>query len=373
MAHAYTPELRVVERQTVRKERRLPLDGQVVVSEGQTVRAEDVVARTELPGDVDLVNVAHKLSVPPSEVAQHMLKGEGDSVEAGEVIARSSSFLGLFKSECTAPAAGVIEGISSVTGQVRVRRPPKPVEITAYVDGRVAECIEGQGVVIETVATFVQGILGVGGERVAELRMAVDSPDAVLDGSSLDDSLSGTIAVGGCLATRAALERAKEIGLAGLVVGGVGSDGVDHLLGYPLGVAITGQEDTPFTLVLTEGFGEIRMAQRTFDLLKSREGAKASIDGATQIRAGVVRPEVVIPFGDGLAAGGAEEAASGGIQAGDTVRIIREPHFGRLARVIALPPELTRIETEAHVRVVTVQTEDGVAVTLPRANIELIR
>ncbi len=247
------------------------------------------------------------------------------------------------------------------------------MEITAYVDGRVAECIEGQGVVIETVATFVQGILGVGGERVAELRMAVDSPDAVVDGSNLEDGLRGKIAVGGRLATRSALDRAKEIGLAGLVVGGVSSEDIDRLLGYPLGVAITGQEDTPFTLVLTEGFGEIRMAQRTFELLRSREGAKASIDGATQIRAGVVRPEVVIPFGDGLAAGAAEDAASEGVRAGDTVRIIREPHFGRLAQVIALPPELTRIETEAHVRVVTVQTEDGVRVTLPRANVELIR
>ena len=68
-----------------------------------------------------------------------------------------------------------------------------------------------------------------------------------------------------------------------------------NFFGYDLGVAITGSEEIGITLVITEGFGKIPMAQRTFELLKSRTGAKTSINGATQIRAGVVRPEIIIP------------------------------------------------------------------------------
>jgi hypothetical protein len=37
------------------------------------------------------------------------------------------------------------------------------------------------------------------------------------------------------------------------------------------------------------------MAQRTFELLKSLTGKKTSINGATQIRAGVMRPELIVP------------------------------------------------------------------------------
>ena len=68
-----------------------------------------------------------------------------------------------------------------------------------------------------------------------------------------------------------------------------------EILGYDLGVAITGTERIGLTLIVTEGFGDIAMAERTFDLLNKREGDFAAINGTTQIRAGVMRPEVVIP------------------------------------------------------------------------------
>jgi len=54
------------------------------------------------------------------------------------------------------------------------------------------------------------------------------------------------------------------------------------------------------------------------------------------------------------------------------VRIIRDPMFGRIGHVTALPPELTRIETESDVRVLQVQFADRSVATIPRANVELI-
>ena len=47
-------------------------------------------------------------------------------------------------------------------------------------------------------------------------------------------------------------------------------------------------------------------------------------------------------------------------------------NFGRLGRVAALPVELQEIETEAKVRVLEVELEDGDKVVLPRANVEII-
>ena len=55
--HAYTPGLRVTAYTTLRKERRLPLAGEVRVTQGQSVKAEEVVAAAELPGNVTSVNV----------------------------------------------------------------------------------------------------------------------------------------------------------------------------------------------------------------------------------------------------------------------------------------------------------------------------
>jgi len=180
MAHSCTPGLKITRCTLLRRRRLLPIKGRVVVKPGDMVEPETVVALTELPGEVYPVNVANLIGVNPAEVAGVMLKRTGDAVEQGEILARSSSFFGLFKSEVAAPMAGVIETISSITGQVIIRGAALPVEVRAYMKGRVADVFPEEGVEVETVATFIQGIFGIGGEVCCILHVAVDSPDRVL-------------------------------------------------------------------------------------------------------------------------------------------------------------------------------------------------
>jgi len=373
MAHAYTPGLRVTELAAVRKERILPLLGEVLAKAGDRVTAEQVVARTELPGNVHSVNVANVLSVLPDEVRSKMVKADGAPVEKDEPIARSSTLFGLFKSVAKSPVRGSVESVSTVTGQVLLREPPVPVEVDAYVDGEVVEVRPREGVVVETHASFVQGIFGIGGEAFGELEMAAAGPDEVLDAPSLSAGHAGKIVVGGSMVTSAALARAVSLGVRGLVAGGIDDATIREFLGYDIGVAITGTEDKGVTLVVTEGFGRIPMAHATFELLGSRAGMKASIHGATQIRAGVIRPEVVVPLPGRRAEGGpAASVVAGGLAPGTRVRIIREPHFGHLGRVAELPSPLQKLPTEAMVRVLAVDLEDGGRHVLPRANVEII-
>ncbi len=354
MAHAYTPGLKVTKAAIVRKERRLPLPGQVLVKEeqiirdkewwkkgiGWTVRAEDVVARTELPGNVQPINVAGLLSVPPEDVPRLMLKQVGDTVKRGEPIAQSKGFFGLFKTTVTAPTNGTIESVSRVTGQVILREPPIPVEVRAYIDGVVVDVIENEGVIIESKASFVQGIFGIGGERIGQIHTLVDSPDDVLTADLIDESCKDKVLVGGSFVTADALNKAVEVGAAGIVVGGIDDANLREFLGYDIGVAITGSEQKGITLIITEGFGRMRMATRTFDLLRSLEGKKASINGATQIRAGVIRPEVIVPDENLELTETEKTELKEGLVVGTFVRIIREPYFGKIGKVTALPPEL---------------------------------
>ncbi len=373
MAHAYTPGLRVTDLAAVRKERILPLKGQVLVQAGDRVTAEQVVARTELPGNVHSVNVANILSVLPDEVAARMVKPDGAPVARDEIIARNATLFGLFKSVAKSPIAGFVESVSSVTGQVLLREPPIPVEVEAYVDGEVVEVRPDEGVVVETHGSFVQGIFGIGGETYGDLEMVADSPEDELDAASLSPSHAGKIVVGGSRVTPDALRRAVELKVRGVVAGGIDDATIKGFLGYDIGVAITGTEDKGVTLVVTEGFGPIPMADATFGLLRSRAGMKASINGATQIRAGVIRPEVVVPLPGQRAAGGpAAAVVAGGLAPGTRVRIIREPHFGTLGRVSDLPAPLQKLPTEAMVRVLVVELETGGRHVLPRANVEII-
>ncbi|MDA1190501.1 MAG: hypothetical protein O3A46_02320 [Candidatus Poribacteria bacterium] len=370
MSTAYTPGLAVREGITLRKERKLPLTGDTLVNVGDEVSAETVVARTDLPGSVHLVNVAGALSVPESDVEAFLTIKKGDYVEAGQIVAETKGLFGLFKSQCRAPVGAVLESLSAVTGQAVFRERPTPLEVTAYVRGKVAEVLEGEGVVVETYATFVQGILGIGGETIGEIVVVVESPSAPLTEDRISSEHRGKVVVGGGRIESRAVRKAIEVGAVGIVGGGIDDADLRELLGYELGVAITGTEQLGVTLIVTEGFGDIAMAQRTFRLLQRHAGQLASINGATQIRAGVLRPEIVIPqdrIGET-----SDAAGSTALQVGAPVRVIREPHFGHVGEVVALPVELHVIETEARVRVVTVALENGEQVTLPRANIELI-
>ena len=90
---------------------------------------------------------------------------------------------------------------------------------------------------------------------------------------------------------------------------------------------------------------------------------------------GVVRPEIVIPLASeatGSRSAAEDGAAEGILEVGSSVRIIREPYFGRLGRVTEMPVELQDLETEARVRVLRVELADGQETTLPRANVEAI-
>ena len=373
MAHAYTPGLRVAEFTLLRKERRLPLLGEVLVEVGQKVAHGDVVARTNLPGDVQSMNISHRLSVEAVDLPKFMLKKEGDSIEKDEIIAESKSFFGLFKNQCTAPITGTIETISTVTGQILLREPPIPVEVTAYVDGFVSSVHPEEGATIETWGMFIQGIFGVGGETNGTIRVVVDGPDQALTPDRVPAKAEGEILVGGSRIHMAAIEKAREAGARGIISAGFDDQDLKDLLGRDLGVAITGHEKIGITLVLTEGFGAIGMAHRTFELLKQNEGLRASINGATQIRAGVIRPEIVIPKLDReKPVEGAAGEDAGGLDIGSPVRIIREPHFGALGRVTGLPSELHVVESETKVRVLEVKLDSGEDFLLPRANVELI-
>lgn len=371
MAHAYTPGLKVVPLTLIRKRRVLPIPGRVLVGIGQEVDVNDVVAEAELPGKVYSVNVANRLGVEPSELRRYMFKKEGDPVKRGEVIAETKSFLKFLRSSVESPITGKIDSISEITGQVLFREPPKILPLKAYIRGKVIKVEENFGVEIETEGTFIQGIFGIGGETNGEIRVAVETHDEELLPEHIHQDDKGKVIVGGRHAGLETINKAIKMGVSAIIVGGIHDKDLRQLLGYDIGVAVTGTEQIGITIVVTEGFGQIPMAPSTFKLLKAREGEKASVSGATQIRAGVMRPEIIVAGAPKNMDVKRKDEMRSWMEIGDKVRIIREPYFGKIGRVKSLPPQPTEIDTESKVRILEVELDDGVVVKVPRANVEI--
>ncbi len=370
-AYAYTPGLKIKLGTKVVKERILPLEGDILVEIGDTVPYDKIVAKTTVPGDPVFVKGSMTLGVEPEELLRYVVVKENSFVNKSEVLAKYEALFGLIKKEVLSPIDGIVESISGLTGQIIIRGAPKPVEIDAYIPGSVVDVQVREGVSIETGACFIQGIFGIGGENHGTLKILVDTPEETLEANAISEDHAGAIIVGGSDVSLDALKKALELGVAGVVVGGIDQSSVVEFLGREIGVAITGTEDLSLTLIITEGFGRMAMSHSSFDLLKRFEGHLACINGATQIRAGVMRPEIIIPHVEDCE-NISEEGFAAGMVRGTSVRIIAEPYFGAIGKVTSLPVDLQRIGTESRVRVLNVELKDGRIVQVPRANVEII-
>jgi hypothetical protein len=356
----------------LRRERVLPIAGEVLLDVGDRVEADTVVARAAGQGRLRPVHVARQLDILPAEVTGAMVVTEGARVVAGEVIARTRGLFGLFAASCRAPAAGTVVAISDHTGQVLLEEPADPLAVAAFLPGIVADVHPRRGVTVTGWAARVAGVFGVGGERSGELQMAVGRPEADLDGAALAGDLDGKVLVGGASVTADALARAADRGAAGVITGGIADHELAAWLSTPLVLADTTALSAPLTLVVVGGFGRVPLDPEAFALLREHAGDRVGLCGWTRVRAGALRPEVIVPLAGGQAAERYVPSQPLRLQPGVHVQIVRAPWFGRRGRVARLPEGEAVVESGIRTPVAEVDLDGGQTVLVPRANLEIL-
>ena len=345
----------------------MPGSGEVFVKKGDAVRADDVVAAIRRPGDVHALSVAAQLGLPRGRIRDVLSVDVGDRIAVGQTIAVHRALFGLLSARVVSPVGGIVELVSPVTGQVVVRADPTAIELKAYVSGRVVDVRPGEGVEIEAEVALLHGVLGLGGEALGELAV-VRAGGGPLCAGDLGEAHRGAVVATFGRISLEAMHRAREVGAAALVGGSARGADLVELAGRELNLAATGDEEIGFALLLTEGLGDLGMSVRAAELLSKLEGQRVSVRGVTQVRAGVIRPELIGPPVEGAPL--RIEGASCDIVAGSSVRIVRGKRFGAAGEVVSLPPEPTRIETGAEVLVYVVRLDDGDIVKIPRQNVE---
>ena len=354
-----------------RKEYEAPTDG---VIEDVSEKSGRVVIREEFGKEEPPVSfdAAFELGCKPRDLPKFMIKKIGDEVKRGQFIAKKGEAQAFFTKTARAPISGIIAEVNDQTGYVTIARPFKEVVVKGYITGTVKEVIPARGVIVEAPAVRLTGIFGVGRETHGDLKVLCQSPDQTLTEEMITPDCEGKILVGGAFATNEALKKAVEVGAKGVITGTASYLNIVRSLGVKLGVGITGQEDIPTTVILLEGFGHLAMHQEAFNVLKSLEGRHASINGATQIRAGAIRPEVIVPFPDWTGEILETKVIDEDLSVGQRIRVINAPYFGELGTIVAIPREPVLVETEAKVPVVEVElASSGQRVVVPRANVEV--
>jgi hypothetical protein len=344
-------------RTVIKRERLLPMRGEVLASMGARVEPSDVVARASVGGDLHVVDVGKTLSVKSEDLDQYLLKAVGDTVEEGEAIAAKGRGLIPLRRVCRSPVAGRIVAIGSE--RVVLESRAETFELHAHFRGTVISVMPSLGVVIETVGALVQGVWGAGGEAQGVLKMLAEDPKENLVAEAMDVGCHGSVIVGGSLIGEKALEIAEQMQVRGIVVGSIGVD---------LGERAS---DFPCPVIATEGMGQVPMASVIFELLRSNAGREASISGVTRLRWGTVRPEIIIPL-QGRGAALPPQQLGGALEVGAQVRVIRQPYLGSVGQVVSLPSQPRVVDSGARLRGAEVELEGKGRVFVPYANLELI-
>ena len=185
------------------------------------------------------------------------------------------------------PIYGKITGISPLEGTITIAPIFKSPLTPAYLKGTVSR-VTSQGVEVSARAAVIPGIWGLGAESWG--------PIQVLDGDlTVDSAISeGAVVVARGTATYDGLMLAQEKRAMGAVLGYLSSETVVRFCGGARNMGITGDEDVPFPVILTQGFLPAEMNSEAFSAFLRAEGRVCSLTGVTHIRAGVIRPEAIV-------------------------------------------------------------------------------
>lgn len=368
-----------------------PVNG---IVEFVSVGRAQVVIRTnsEVAEDRIALPVANFLSLDAAELPGAAVCRPGQAVEPGDLLARVSGFRPL-GGEYRSPISGIVESISQLSGVITIVRERKPLVLHAALDGWVERVHPGYGAVVAATGHRVLGVLGLGGKSWGTLTCLAQTqvPDQPPDGAA-----GQILAVPGHV-NEAFLSACRTAGVRGVIAASTGARGLESFLGRPLAAEIVTGPGTlslsaeeapgagegpaggnrvisPMTVIITEGFGRLPMDGPTWQTLAGHAGRMVLLDGLTQIRAGVVRPSVMLPTGPVTPPAVLATTESGAdlepLAVGQRVRVVRHPHFGLYGTVVELPSGLTRLETEVEARVLTIQMDDGRRVKVAEANVE---
>jgi len=233
------------------------------------------------------VNVAKFLKIKEKTINGYMKKREGDFIYAGEVLAKKHNEH--FKS-LDSPYTGTIQNIDTVKGTVKICYDKEPYKILAQAYGKVIETKDDKEVIILSEVVSINAKIGFGrdiGGQVIFKKQAdelSDLKDKILFYYDMPDYEK--------------LKQFADLSIAGLVCPSINYRHISKFMGKDLGVALTGNENIPYSIIIYNSFSNSSNLIEYSNLLDSMQKIESKnnyvlLKPHTQIRAGATRPEIL--------------------------------------------------------------------------------
>jgi hypothetical protein len=141
----------------------------------------------------------------------------------------------------------------------------------------VVEAVLPSRVDIRTLGLAVDAKVGWGRPASGRILVAVERPDAEIQANRIDISAAGAILVVGMRIDLEAISRARAIGVAAVISGGVASRHLRQLRSSEARQQAALHAATPFGLLALGGYGRVPIPSQLWDLLVAAEGRPAGI------------------------------------------------------------------------------------------------
>lgn len=340
-------------------ERGLPVNRKLLVSIGDKVAPETLLATGEVSAGQRVIPVASILGIKASDLGQFLKKKVGETILKNEIIAKKEGTFGWGKKVVISSIDGVIASVTE-SGDLIVKFLPESVKIVSGAHGRIT-AIKNDAVVIEAFVFKVLGIAGAGKVREGNLKIIATPEEFVLP-NAINENCRDKILIGGASIGREALEKCLSFGVKGVVVGGINY--ADFL---SFGVA----SDVGFTILVTEGFGILPIGEDIFTFLKEKDGYFGLIDGRS---ATLALPQLTPEKNSALVSNILWREP----KVNDNVHILEEQKGKLIGTITSLDPDNFGVDTSEKVNGLGLKTSYAQVklgqenLEIPLANLELV-
>lgn len=340
---------------TIRRERLLPVPGDVPVQLSQAVSPDDVVAWTAVAPRHYMLDVDRRLGLSPAEADRLVTCRAGQTVRADQILARRR---GLFPRIVRAPAEGRVIAVGG--GQILLQSPGERLVLRAGLTGTVVNLTPELGVTVEGRGALLQAAWGNGRQGHGIMRVLGEGPEAALTSDRLDVSHRGTVACCGTCADAASLKLAGDLQLRGLI------------LGTLAGGLREQAEALPFPVILTDGWGNRPMSTAAFDLLQANADHEVALDATPPDRRRGSRPEIVMVENSELGGRAPLPTEAAELAEQQRVRVVAGPNAGAVGMIVGIDSRSRLVPSGTRAVCARVDLDAGGSEWVPAANLEIV-
>ncbi|PJF22475.1 MAG: hypothetical protein CUN56_05830, partial [Phototrophicales bacterium] len=330
--------------------------GNIRVSIGKRVDIRDVVIQSVVPSRYIILDVMHFFGLKKMDaLADFLHVGVGDLVQPDQVIAGKSLTKG---KRLRSPVKGLVAHIEN--GRIILQEMPDVMNLEAGVRGRVVQVDPQRGVVIEAVGAQTQGVWGNGRLTIGTLTLEPEEGIENIQADTLERRFTGSIVVTRRPLTAAGFKVMIDQSFAGVIAPSMDASLIE------LAMMFEG------SVLLTEGFGNIRMSSVVYNMLAELAGNQTTLDAYTPSRWETRTPEAIISVPRGEQKNPSRPNAMTALRTGMTVRITREPYLGLTGKILDLPTKPVLLDNGLRILAAQIELVVGETVFVPLANLEIL-